>query len=43
MKELPLIYKNSGYEVLHSNDQVYVNLNLSEDQIMKDYKANVHA
>lgn len=41
MKELPLIYKNSGYEVLHSNDQVYVNLNLSEDQIMKDYKANV--
>lgn len=41
LKELPSIYKEGGFEVIHSNEQVYVDLNSTEEQIMKEYKSDV--
>lgn len=41
LKELPVIYKKNGYELIHSDEQVYVDLTQTEDQIKKEYKANV--
>jgi len=41
MKELPFIYEENGYELIHSNSHVYVNLKQTEEQIIGDYKSNV--
>lgn len=41
LKELPSIYQENGYEVIHSNKQVYVDLSLTEEQIIHNYKSNV--
>lgn len=41
LKELPVIYKKNGYDVIHSNEQVYVDLRQTEEEIMGDYKSNV--
>ncbi len=41
LKELPLVYRENGFEVLYSNAQVYVNLKQTEEQIVADYKPSV--
>ncbi len=41
LAELPLIYKENGFDVFHSNEQVYVNLEQTEENIMKQYRSNV--
>lgn len=38
---LPKIYERSGFELVHSNSQVYVDLDFTEEDIMVDYKSNV--
>ena len=35
------LFKECGYQVIHSCDQVYVDLKQTEEEIMGDYKANV--
>ena len=41
LKSLPSVYQSNGYEVIHSNAQVYVDLHQTEEQILRDYKSNV--
>lgn len=41
LKELPLIYEKNGYDVIHSREQVYVDLRNTEEQIVMGYKSNV--
>jgi CelD/BcsL family acetyltransferase involved in cellulose biosynthesis len=41
MQDMPEIYKENGYEVIHSNFQIYVDLTQTEEQIIKDYRSNV--
>ncbi len=41
LRSLPSIYRDNGYEVIHSNAQVYVDLHQSEEQIFGDYRSNV--
>lgn len=41
LRELPMIYQENGYQVIHSNRQVYIDLRLTEEQIFYDYKSNV--
>lgn len=41
MKELPEIYEKAGFDVIHSNYQVYVNLEQTKEQIESGYKSNV--
>lgn len=35
------VYKKAGYQVVHSNNQICVNLKRERDEIEKDYKSNV--
>lgn len=41
MKELPDIYAEEGFTVIHSNKQVYVDLRQTPEQIVNGYKASV--
>ncbi len=41
LKELPDIYQRAGYHVIHSKNQIYVDLKKTEEQIVKEYKSNV--
>lgn len=41
LKELPSIYRDNGFDVIYSNAQVYVDLRNTEEQIRKEYKADV--
>ncbi len=41
LKDLPDLYKNAGYEIIHSCSQVFVDLRKKEEEIIKDYKYNV--
>lgn len=41
LQKLPPVYQKSGYEVIHSNAQVYVDLTQTEEQIIVNYKSNV--
>ncbi len=41
LKEMPSLFGKSGYEVIHSREQVYVDLRNTEEKIVKDYKSNV--
>ena len=41
LEDMPLIYQESWFEVLHSNAQVYVDLDQTEEQIFMNYKSSV--